>query len=123
MTGLSPFWSIESVLVTASHVFSYSSVAVIESVKAKFNVRDDFNPFDHLRLDPSAGARKRLVSLINKQIQSSALEQDVKDHMIDQTYIPSSPYNQKVYQEVMEYTVKQMFSNIEISSKALRLAA
>ena len=94
--------------------------AVTESVKTRFNVRDDFNPFDHLRLDPSEGVRKRLVSLINKQIQSSALEQDVKDHMIDQTYIPSSPYNQKVYQEVMEYTVKQMFSNIEISSKALR---
>ena len=93
---------------------------VIERVKVRLNVKEDYNPFDYLRLDLSQGARKRVVALINKQIQSSALPQEVKDHMIDQTYIPSSPYNQTVYRDVMEYTVQQMYANIEISSKALR---
>lgn len=93
---------------------------VVERVKVKLNVKEDYNPFDYLHLELSRGARKRVVAMINRQIQSSALPQEVKDHMIDQSYIPSSPYNQTVYRDVMEYTVQQMYANIEISSKALR---
>lgn len=93
---------------------------VVDRVKVKLNVKEDYNPFDYLHLDLSQGARKRVVAIINKHIQSSSLPQDVKDHMIDQSYIPSSPYNQTVYRDVMEYTVQQMYANIEISSKALR---
>ena len=101
-------------------VLTHDLNEVIERVKVRLNVKEDYNPFDYLQLDLSQGARKRVVAVINKQIQSSALPQEVKDHMIDQSYIPSSPYNQTVYRDVMEYTVQQMYANIEISSKALR---
>lgn len=93
---------------------------VIERIKTKFNVKDEYNPFSYLRLDPSEATKKKVVAVINKQIQTSTLPQAIKDHMIDKNYNPSAPYNQVVYQSVMEYTVKHMFSSIEISSKALR---
>ena len=93
---------------------------VVQSVKEKFNASDDFNPFARLKLKDDPEVQKRVTESIQKQIKESSLPRELKDQMLDATYNAGAPFNQCIYQNVLEYTVKHMFADIEIASKSLR---
>lgn len=104
----------------ALEVLSTDLSKVVKSVKEKFNASDDFNPFARLKLKDDPEVQKKVTESIQKQIKESSLPNELKDQMLDATYNAGAPFNQNIYQNVLEYTVKHMFADIEIASKSLR---
>lgn len=104
----------------ALKVLTTDLFAVVQSVQRKFKVEPEFNPFANIRLKSDEESKQAIINSINDKIKQSELPSDVKDILLDETYNISTPYNQQVYQKVVEDTVQNMFRDIEISSKALR---
>lgn len=93
---------------------------VVQRVQDKFKVTEDYNPFSQMRVNASAESKQVLIESIKAKIQQTELPREVKDKMLDRTYNVGAPFNQAVYQNVVEYTVQHMFADIKIASKALR---
>lgn len=94
--------------------------SVVKKISEKFKIRDDFNPFSFLRVKNTEEVKNGLIDSINNTIKESALPNDVKDKLLDENYNMCAPYSQNIYQDIVDYTVRAMFANIEIASKALR---
>jgi predicted phosphodiesterase len=93
---------------------------VVQRVQGKFKVTDDYNPFSQMHVNASEESKQVLIESIKEKIQQTELPREVKDKMLDRTYNVGAPFNQEVYQNVVEYTVQHMFADIKIASKALR---